>query len=139
MPEELPVERLRHAYAQWEATRGASGELFLDLMADDVVLETALAPPDFHPLAQPRTGKQHARDYLDSIVLNLEMLSFPTDEIVAQGNTIVWIGSCHWRDPRSGRAAQGPKVDVWRFRDGKAIRVLEMFDTLGFARLNRLL
>lgn len=129
-----PVESLRHAYAQWEATRGASGELFVALMADDVVMRSILNPPELHAMGQERAGKEHARDYLDSLALNLEMLAFPTQEIVAQGDTIVWIGSCRWRDPRSGREAETPKADIWRFRDGKAVSVLEMFDTLGFAR-----
>lgn len=133
-----PVDALAHAYAQWHATRGASGELFLELMADDIAMRTLLGPPELHPLAQERVGIDYAREYLVSLALNLEMIEFPTEEIVAQGNTVVWIGSCHWRDRRSAREAKTPKVDVWRFRDGKAVSVIEMFDTLGFARFSQL-
>lgn len=133
-----PVDRLAHAYAQWHATKGASAELFLDLMADDISMRTLLDPAEGHPMAQERIGLEHARDYLDSLVLNLEMIEFPTEEILAQGDTVVWIGSCHWRDRLSGREARTPKVDIWHFRDGKAVSVMEMFDTLGFARLNQL-
>ncbi|MEI9927667.1 MAG: nuclear transport factor 2 family protein [Sphingomonas sp.] len=133
-----PVDRLRHAYQQWHETKGASSDLFLDLLADEIVMRTVLNPAEPHPMAQERIGIEHARDYLDSLVLNLEMLEFPTEEIVAQGDTVVWIGSCHWRDPRSGREARTAKADIWRFRDGKAVSVMEMFDTLGFARLNQL-
>jgi ketosteroid isomerase-like protein len=128
------AEALAHAYAQWHETKGASAELFVDLMAEDVVLRTALAPDDLHPMAQDRVGREHARDYLNSLALNLEMIAFPTEELVVQGDTVVWIGSCHWRDRRTGREANTPKVDVWRFREGKAVEALEMFDTLGFAR-----
>jgi len=133
-----PVAALAHAYAQWNATRGASGDLFLDLMAPDISMRTLLNPPELHPLAQERIGIENARGYLDSLVLNLEMVEFPTEEIVAQGNTVVWIGSCHWRCPRTGREAKTAKVDVWRFADGRAVSVMEMFDTIGFARINSL-
>ena len=134
-----PVEAVAHAYAQWHATRGASSELFLELMADDVVVRSMLQPPELHPMAQDCVGVANARDYLQSLALNLEMIEFPTEEIVAQGNTVVWIGSCHWRDPRTGLEAKTPKADIWRFRDGKAVEVLEMYDTLGFARFARLI
>jgi ketosteroid isomerase-like protein len=133
------AERIRNAYAQWNATKGASPEAFLDLMAEDVRMKTNLAPPELHPLAHERTGIENARDYLVSLVLHLEMIDFPTEEIVAQGDTVVWIGSCAWRDRKTGEETDTRKVDVWRFKDGKVVDVLEMFDTLGFARLNGLL
>jgi ketosteroid isomerase-like protein len=134
-----PVERLAHAYARWHETKGTSAQLFLDLMAPDISMRTVLNWPERHPMAQERVGLEYARDYLDSLVLNLEMIAFPTDEIVTQGNTVVWIGNCHWRNPRTGVEADTPKVDVWHFRDGLAVSVMEMFDTIGFARINQLL
>ena len=132
------ADRVRHAYAQWHETRGASPEAFLDMMHEDVRMKTNLGPPDLHPLAQERSGIENARDYLVSLVLHLDMLEFPTEEVVAEGDTVVWIGSCSWRDRKSGEAVTTAKVDIWRFRDGKAVSVMEMFDTLGFARLNGL-
>lgn len=139
MPEDLPpVERLRNAYARWHETRGASSELFVELMDDDIVMRSCLEPAELHSVAQDRVGREYAREYLDSLGLNLEMIEFPTDRIVAEGDTVIWIGSCRWRDRKTGVEVGTHKVDVWRFRDGKAVDVLEMFDSLGFARLNRL-
>jgi ketosteroid isomerase-like protein len=132
------ADKVRGAYARWESSRGGDADAFLELLADDVVMRSLLGPPELHPLAQARVGKEFARDYLESLALNLEMIAFPTEEVVAEGDTVVWIGSCHWRDPRTGLEAKTPKADIWRFRDGKAVSVMEYFDTLGFARLNRL-
>lgn len=133
------AERVRHAYAQWAQSKGASADLFVDMLADTVVMSTALDPSEPHPMAGPRIGKQFARDYLESLALNLVMLDYPTDEVIDGGDTVVWIGSCHWRHRASKREARTPKVDVWRFENGKAVSVLEMFDTLGFARFNRMI
>ncbi len=133
------ADKVRRAYARWEASRGVDADSFLDLLAEDVVMRSLLNPPDLHPLAQDRHGKEFARDYLESLALNLEMLDFPTDQVVAEGNTVVWIGSCRWRDRKTGAETWTPKADVWHFRaDGLATSVMEYFDTLGFARLNRL-
>ncbi|MDF7777747.1 nuclear transport factor 2 family protein [Sphingomonas sp. AOB5] len=136
---QTPAERIRHAYARWAESKGASADLFLDLMADDIVCSSALSPHEDHPLAKARTGKEFARDYLESLPLNLDMIDYPTDEIVDGGDTVVWIGRCSWRERATGKETSTVKVDVWRFRDGKAVSVLEMFDTLGFARLNRMI
>jgi ketosteroid isomerase-like protein len=135
---EANADRVRQAYRLWHETRGGSPEAFLELLAPDVRMSTVLDPPDLHPLAHERIGIENARDYLVSLVLNLEMIDFPTEEIVAEGETVVWIGSCHWRDRKSGTETRTAKVDIWRFREGKAVSVMEMFDTLGFARLNGL-
>ncbi|RYY26275.1 MAG: hypothetical protein EOP62_10530 [Sphingomonadales bacterium] len=132
------AERIRHAYARWAETGGASADLFIEMLADDVVMKTALEPSEPHPLAQARVGKQFARDYLESLALNLVMIDYPTEDVIDGGDVVVWIGACHWRDRASGREARSTKVDVWRFRDGKVVHVLEMFDTLGFARFNRM-
>lgn len=138
-PTEANAERVRHAYAEWHRTKGGSPEAFLDMMAPEVRMSTVLNPPELHPLAHERAGIENARDYLVSLVLNLEMVEFPTEEIVAQGDTVVWIGSCTWRDRKTGAETCTAKVDIWRFKDGKAVSVMEMFDTLGFARLNGLI
>lgn len=133
------ADKVRHAYALWNDTRGASPEAFLDMMAEDVRMNTVLDPPELHPLAHERVGIENARDYLVSLVLHLEMIEFPTEEIVAQGDTVVWIGSCTWRDRKTGVETRTKKVDILHFSDGKVVSVLEMFDTLGFARLNGLI
>lgn len=132
------ADKVRRAYARWEASKGVDADAFVEILAEDVVMRSVLGPPDLHPLAQDRVGREFARDYLESLALNLEMISFPTEEVVAEGDTVVWIGSCHWRDRKSGVDSNTPKADIWHFRDGKAVSVMEFFDTLGFARLNKL-
>ena len=51
-----------------------------------------------------------------------------------QIDTVVWIGRCHWRNKHDGKEIDTPKIDVWTFQGGKAVRFFEMFDSLGFAR-----
>ena len=42
-------------------------------------------------------------------------------------------GSTPWRNVRTGRRAETPKVDVWRFPDGKAVEFFEYYDTAKLA------
>ena len=54
--------------------------------------------------------------------------------MVGDGDTVVWIGRCSWRNRHDGKTVDSPKVDIWTFRNGKAVRFFEMFDSLAFAR-----
>ena len=128
------TDRVRAAYEHWEATRGADPEPFFALVGDDFVMSSVLDPPDLHELAADHAGLDRVRDYFAALEADWEMVDFPTEQVVEQGDTVVWIGRCTWRNRNTGVVAATPKVDIWTFRDGQAVRVFEMFDTLGFAR-----
>ena len=62
------------------------------------------------------------------------MVDARTDGFLARGDPIVWTGHATWRNVRTLRVVDGPKVDVWTVRDGLAVHFLEMFDSYGTAR-----
>ena len=93
-----------------------------------------LEPPELHELACDHCGLDRLRDYFAALDAEWEMIDFPTEKVVEQGDTVVWIGRCTWRNRRTDRVETSPKIDVWTFRDGRAVRLLEMFDTLAFVR-----
>ena len=130
----LPVERVADAYRQWRETRGMSADLFLDLMADEIEMRSVLEPALPDDLAAERKSRGQAREYFAIISRDWEMLDFPQEKMIADGDTIVWIGRCSWRHRRTGQEIDTPKVDIWTFAGGRAVRFLEMFDSLGFAR-----
>jgi hypothetical protein len=41
------------------------------------------------------------------------------------------------RNKKAGKVRETPKVDVWRFRDGRAIELYEYFDTTKLIQLRR--
>ena len=130
----LPVDRVADAYRQWRDSKGMTADLFLDLMADEIEMRSVLEPELPDDLAANRKSRGQAREYFAIISRDWEMIDFPQEKIVADGDTLVWIGRCSWRHRRSGQEIDTPKVDIWTFRDGKAVGFLEMFDSLGFAR-----
>lgn len=131
---DLPLERLTDAYRQWRETKGLSADLFLDLMADEIEMRSVLEPALPDDLAADRKSRGEAREYFAIISRDWEMIDFPQEKIVGDGDTIVWVGRCSWRHRRTGHEIDSPKVDIWTFRDGKAVRFFEMFDSLAFAR-----
>jgi ketosteroid isomerase-like protein len=128
-------DRLEAAYQAWNTTKATNPAQFFELMDEAIefhsILENEL-PRD--PLSGPFIGKSAVIGYWTAIAESWEMVSSQADRIVTEGDTIVWVGRMHWRHRRTLRELASPKIDVWTVWNGKAIRYIEMFDSLGYAR-----
>jgi ketosteroid isomerase-like protein len=133
------ADLIRAAYAHWAESLGQDPEPFFALIAEDFTMASVLDPPDLHELARDHYGLDRVRDYFAALDADWEMVEFPTEQVLEQGGTVVWIGRCTWRNRHTGRLAMTPKVDIWTFREGRAVRMFEMFDTLAFVRAAGLL
>ncbi|MBO9518272.1 MAG: nuclear transport factor 2 family protein [Porphyrobacter sp.] len=131
--------RVSEAYRKWEACLGTDPEPFIALADERVEMASVLDPPDMHELATDHHGHGRMREYFAAIEEDWEMIDYPNERVVEQGDTVVWIGRCSWRNRHTGLVINSPKVDIWTFKDGKAVQFLELFDTLGFARAAGLL
>ena len=131
---DVPIEELKLAYTNWRETKGGNLDQVLGLFDDQIEMRSVLEPNVQHELARVKRSREDTRNYFRELLDNWEMVDFPTERIVADGDTVVWIGRCHWRNKHGGKEIDTPKIDVWTFRNGKAVRFFEMFDSLGFAR-----
>ena len=131
---DVPIEELKDAYTKWRDTKGGNLDQVLGLFDDQIEMHSVLEPDVQHELARVQRSREDTRNYFRELLDNWDMVDFPTEKIVADGDTVVWIGRCHWRNKHDGKELNTPKIDVWTFRDGKAVRFFEMFDSLGFAR-----
>ena len=130
---DLPIDQVTDAYRTWRESRGKNVDEVIDMMADEIEMRSVLDPGLPDDLAADRKTRKEAREYFEILSRDWEMIDYPEDKIVADGDTVVWIGRCHWRHRPTGREINSPKVDIWTFRDGKAVKFMEMFDSLGFA------
>jgi ketosteroid isomerase-like protein len=135
----LPLDQLKSAYENWRRTKGGNLDEVLNLFDDRIEMHSVLEPGVKHELARVQTSREDTKAYFRELLDNWEMIDFPTEKVLADGDTVVWIGRCHWRNRKDGNVLDTPKIDVWTFRNGKAVRFFEMFDSLGFARAASLL
>lgn len=135
----LPLDQLKSAYENWRRTKGGNLDEVLNLFDDRIEMHSVLEPGVKHELARVQTSREDTKAYFRELLDNWEMIDFPTEKVLADGDTVVWIGRCHWRNKKDGNVLDTPKIDVWTFRNGKAVRFFEMFDSLGFARAASLL
>ena len=130
---DLPIDQVTEAYRTWRESRGSNVDEVIEMMADEIEMRSVLDPALPDDLAADRKTRDEARQYFEILSRDWEMIDYPQEKIVADGDTVVWIGCCHWRHKPTGREINSPKVDIWTFRDGKAVKFMEMFDSLGFA------
>jgi uncharacterized protein len=123
------VEILREAYGKWHETKGGSLDHFLG-MADPEIsfgsIPRGAAPMTF---AKQYDNREAMKAYFDGLLTDWTMVHYTIDEYIAQGDSVVARGSTAWVNRKTGKKAETPKVDFWRFRDGKAVEFYEYFDT----------
>jgi uncharacterized protein len=129
-----PAARLRQGYALWTESGGTRSDQWIELLSDAIEMRSVLSPDLPDDLAAHRRSLSGALEYFQTVARDWEMLDFTVERFVDGGDDVVMVGRCAWRNRTTGRIVDTPKVDVWRFEDGKAVSFLEMFDSLGFVR-----
>ena len=66
---------------------------------------------------------------IESLMRDWEMVSHTMNDFIAQDDRVAVIGRAVWRHKGTGKVADTRKVDIWRFRDGKAVDYAEFYDT----------
>jgi ketosteroid isomerase-like protein len=123
------VALLRHAYQRWHDSKGGSIDEWLELVADDCAFCSLAEGAPGAEFTCRRRSKDEVRGYLEGLTGEWEMIRYVVDDYVAQGGKVVAIGHTAWRNKRTGRECDSPKLDVWHFQDGKAVSFAEYYDT----------
>lgn len=116
------------ACAGWDRTRG-DPSVWTEETGDEVTLWSIGQGTTGIEFSAPRQGKQAVADYLHQLTASFEVESYRITRTVAQGDTVVAIGSGAWRHRATGKRAQSAVVLVVRLRDGKIVSVEEFYDT----------
>jgi ketosteroid isomerase-like protein len=123
------VAVLKDAYRRWHDSKGGSVDHWMGLVADDIKFGSlAQAAPEM-AFARSYSNRDALREYFDGLLSEWEMIHYTASEFVAQGDTVFMRGSTAWRSKKTGKSVETPKVDFWRFRNGKAVEYYEYFDT----------
>jgi hypothetical protein len=77
----------------------------------------------------PRISKAEVVGYFEGLAKDWSMVFYRVDEYVAQGPRVVALGECSWTNRNTGKTITIPKVDVWKFKNGKAVQFMEYYDT----------
>lgn len=100
---------------------------FDDLLADDVRLHS-VGPADL-PWAGLHEGRDAVHAYLQAIEGASTVEGYTPEHAIGDGEWLILLGTLRVRVKGDQEAADYPKVDAIRFRDGKIVEFREYYDT----------
>jgi ketosteroid isomerase-like protein len=127
--EDQNVAILKDAYARWHDSRGGSVDHWMSIVDDNIQFGSLARGAQDMQFATSYNNRETLRGYFEGLLGDWEMIHYTVDEFVAQGDAVFMRGSTAWRNKHTGQEAETPKVDFWRFRDGKAVEFYEYYDT----------
>lgn len=123
------LEALKAAYRAWSEQGAAALPVWRGLLADDFRLASIddTAPGLSHRL--DTSSADHAIRQLGAIFEEWEMDHYTPEHFVCEGESIAMFGRCAYVHKKTRRKAEVRIACLWRFRDGKAVEMTEIFDT----------
>lgn len=137
MGAEANLATLQSAYANWHGTRGGNVDEIMAMFDDRIEMHSALSDDIPDAVAGSHIHREQAASYFEGLLRDWEMLFYHVERFIVgeNGNEIVMVGRCGWRNRTTGREIDIPKIDVHTFNaEGKVVRFQESYDTLAFAR-----
>ena len=124
------VDILKQAYRRWSESKGQRGDEWMKICADNIAFGSlARGQPEGARYLTAYSSRDALKDYFGGLTRDWEMIEYVTEQFVAQGDRVVMLGRCSWRNKKSGKVVATPKADSWRFANGKAVEFYEYYDT----------
>ena len=129
MPENPNVAALKAGYAKWHESRGQSTDHWLALLADHVDFRSLGAGHTIFAFADPKKTREEVVGYFKGLTDQFAMEYYRIDHYIADGDRVAAVGATAWRHKATGKLLETPKVDVFRFENGRIVEFCEYFDT----------
>jgi ketosteroid isomerase-like protein len=123
------LDHLQRAYLLWNDTRGGSVQTWLEPFAEDIAIHSLGGDHVGLDFGKSRRGKTEAERYFAGLGAAWEMVYYTPHEFIADADRVVVLSRCAFKSRLTGKVAESPKADVYRFRDGKVVEFFEFFDT----------
>jgi ketosteroid isomerase-like protein len=125
------IDLLRSAYKQWAMTKGITSDMWMPMLADDLKFGSLAAGAAHVAYLNNYDSKQALCAYFEGVSRHWSMIHHSADEFIANGDVVIMRGKMAWQNKRTGKVCTSPKMDYWRFRDGKVVEFFEFYDTAG--------
>jgi uncharacterized protein len=123
------LAELKSAYRSWNTTKAESADKFIALLADDFKMGSLAAGAAGMEFSREHVSPAEARNYFAEMLKDWTMLFFHVRDYIVQGNNVAVVCECGWRHITTGQIVHSPKLDLWTFKNGKAIAFFEFYDT----------
>ena len=122
------VEQLREAYRNWHESKGGSADHWMSICDERIDFRSLADGVEKLEFTQRYKSREDLAEYFNGLTGSFDMIHFTVDEFVAQDDRVAAPGRRPDRN-NTVKEFETPKVDVWRFKDGRAIEFFEYYDT----------
>lgn len=126
MPPEMAANQAR-IQALYVAYAAGNRMAFNDLLAEDVRWHS-VGPADL-PWAGMREGRDAVHEYFRILEGVSAVEGYTPEHAVGDGDWLILLGTLRVRVKDDTHGVDYPKVDAFRFRDGKIVEFREYYDT----------
>lgn len=124
------VEILKAAYKRWSDSKGGSVDDWMKICADNIAFGSlAQGAVQGARYMTAYNSRDALKEYFGGLARDWEMIDWVVDHYIAQGDRVVVLSRCTWRNKKSGKSVSTPKADSWRLAGGKAVEFFEFYDT----------
>lgn len=123
------VDTLRRCYDRWSETRGRSIEDWLEIVGPKFRTRSAAGHHVEGRLDGLPAGPDGLRTYLQALVNTWIMERHDVERFIADGDQVAAVIRAVWRNRETNKRIATDVVDLWVFDNGKAVSMLELFDT----------
>jgi uncharacterized protein len=123
------LERLKAGYIAWNERKGDALDVWLELMDERFTLVSMDEATPGLAFAVDRYSRDEALAYLGGIFDEWEMVHYTPETFVADDDNIAMFGKCAYRNRKTGRTAECRIANLWKFENGKAVALTDVWDT----------
>jgi uncharacterized protein len=127
--QEQNLAKLKEAYVHWADSKGASADQWMAICAENINFGSIAEGGHGVSYLTTYRSRRELAQYFAGRASEWEMIEYVPEHFVAADDRVVMLGRCSWRFKRTGKVVATPKVDSWRFADGKAVEFYEYYDT----------
>ncbi len=129
MAVQVPMDELESAYQAWHDSRGLDQSGWLGLASERIQIRSVGNEGGSLSFAHARRSREEFAHYLSAILAEWDMVYYLPKTFVRERNRVAVFGTCKWTNKATGKSCEVMVAHLWRFRDGKAIELVELFDS----------
>jgi uncharacterized protein len=126
---QVPMDQLEAAYQAWHDSKGTNQDVWQELCSERVQLRSVGNEGGGLSFARARHSRDEFVHYLTGITAEWDMVYYMPKTFVKERNRVAMFGVSKWTNKATGKSCEVMVSHLWRFRDGKAIELIELFDS----------
>jgi ketosteroid isomerase-like protein len=123
------LDRIKAGYVAWHERKGDALDVWRPLMAENFTLVSMDESTPGLSFAVDRHSREEALAYLKGIFDHWEMIHYTPETFVADDDNVAMFGKCSYRNKKTGKAVECRIANRWKFEDGKAVAMTDVWDT----------